>query len=199
MEKNISTTFMELIKINEDHYIIVDDLEIKEGDLCYDPEGSPGHRGIKYVVKCLRTAPDSYWNKFCKKITHSTQPLEYVSGYGEKSIDVPLYTIEGFDKIQMIPLSEVRELVGEVDVEKWARSQFSSEPNDYEETYYLGLINGYNQALENNKKKKYTENDVIRIVQKSRETGLKAEYLMLTFQPETNWKVKFDQAKLKLV
>jgi hypothetical protein len=171
---------MELIKINQDHYIIVDDSEIKKGDLCYDPEGSPGHNGIKYVVKCLRTAPDSYWNKHCKKITHSTQPFH-------------------FDFIEPLILSEVKELIGEVDVEKWARSQFSSEPNDYEEIYYLGLINGYNQALEDNKKKKYTENDVIQILEKSRETGLTAEYLMLTFKLETNWEVQFDQEKLKLV
>jgi len=37
---------------------------------------------------------------------------------------------------------------------------------------------GYNQALEDNKDRKYTEEDVICIVEKSRETGLTAEYLI---------------------
>lgn len=35
----------------------------------------------------------------------------------------------------------------------WARSQYSSEPNDYEEEYYLGLEMGYNKA-----KEKYNKN-----------------------------------------
>lgn len=61
------------------HFVVVSDGPISEGDFCYDPEASPGFRGIKGVTQCLRTSPDSYWNQKenCKKITHSTQPLEY--------------------------------------------------------------------------------------------------------------------------
>ena len=60
------------------HFVVVSDDRISEGDFCYDPEASPGHMGIKGVTRCLRTSPDSYWNKKdLKKITHSTQPLEY--------------------------------------------------------------------------------------------------------------------------
>lgn len=92
---------MKLIKLNEDHYIIVDDSEIKEGDLCYDPEGNPGHRGIKYVVKCLRTAPDSYWNKHCKKITHSTQPDK------------------GMENVTFISPTEVKQYVCWLDETEW--------------------------------------------------------------------------------
>ena len=43
---------------------------------------------------------------------------------------------------------------------------------------------GYNKARE---KYKYTEEDVIRIVEKSRETGLTAEYLMLSSQYPTEF------------
>ena len=46
----------------------------------------------------------------------------------------------------------------------------------------VGFCDGYNKAKE---KYKYTEEDVIRIVEKSRATGLTAEYLMLTLsQPK---------------
>jgi hypothetical protein len=55
-----------------------------------------------------------------------------------------------------------------------------------------------NQALEDNKGKKYTEEDVISIVKKSRETGLTAEYLLLSLQPKTEWEVEIVDGKLKL-
>jgi len=51
-----------------DYILAVSDGEIKEGDLCYDMDGDPGHNGCKFIVKCLRTAKDSYWNKHTKKI-----------------------------------------------------------------------------------------------------------------------------------
>jgi len=56
-------------KIETENYIlVVSDEEIKEGDLCYDMDGDSGHNGCKFIVKCLRTAKDSYWNKHTKKI-----------------------------------------------------------------------------------------------------------------------------------
>ena len=64
---------------------------------------------------------------------------------------------------------------------------------------YWGYRNGYTQALEDNKDRKYTEEDVIRIVEKSRETGLTAEYLIMTFQSKTEWEVEFVDGKLKLI
>lgn len=48
------------------HLYAVSDDEIKEGDWCYDEDSDKG------VVKCLRTAKDSYWNKLCKKIIATT-------------------------------------------------------------------------------------------------------------------------------
>ena len=44
---------------------------------------------------------------------------------------------------------------------------------------YQGFIKGYTQCQEDIADKKYTEEDVINIVNKSRETGLTAEYLIL--------------------
>ena len=45
-----------------------------------------------------------------------------------------------------------------------------------------GFVDGYNKAIEGNKDKKWTDADVIKIVEKSRETGLTAEYILLYLQ-----------------
>ena len=76
---NTKTELIRVGRTQDYHFVIVSDDPISEGDFCYDPEASPGHMGIKGVTRCLRTSPDSYWNQKgnCKKITHSTQPLEY--------------------------------------------------------------------------------------------------------------------------
>jgi hypothetical protein len=96
-----------LIKLSDTHYIVVDDSEIKESDLCYDKEGNRGYNNIKYVVKCLRTDVNSYWNKHCKKITHSTQPLEEDVEFIGKTPKIKL----GFVNIKPLSLSEVEEAI----------------------------------------------------------------------------------------
>jgi hypothetical protein len=53
----------------------------------------------------------------------------------------------------------------------------------------LSFKEGYNKARE---KYKYTKEDVIRIVEKSRETGLTAEYLMLSSQYPTEFKCEVE-------
>ena len=44
---------------------------------------------------------------------------------------------------------------------------------------YHGYKKGYNDCLKDMADKKYTEEDIINIVNKSRQTGLTAEYLIL--------------------
>jgi hypothetical protein len=53
------------------------------------------------------------------------------------------------------------------------------EDNTGDHYVYCGFVDGYNQCQEDMAEKKYTEEDVINIVNKSRETGLTAEYLIL--------------------
>lgn len=88
---------MKLIKLNENHYIIADDSEIEYGDYYISPskivvfqysEGTQ-HNGINQV-------PDG-----CKKITHSTQPESLGIGW--------------MQSVQPLLISEVKELIGEVD------------------------------------------------------------------------------------
>ncbi len=54
--------------------------------------------------------------------------------------------------------------------------------------FQVGFVRGYNKAKE---KYKFTEEDVIKIVEKSRETGLTAEYLMLSIQ-QPKMPVRFE-------
>lgn len=64
---------MKLIKINTDHYIIVDNSEIKEGDYHFDFD--------KNEIDTWKG--NLYSNRLkCKKITHSTQPFELLSENG---------------------------------------------------------------------------------------------------------------------
>jgi len=162
---------MKLIKINTDHYVVVDDSEIKEGDWVLTEENTI-HQ-VDYVDAYTKI---NGW----KKITHSTQPL----GIG------------WLQQVKVLSLFEVKELIGEVDIwQKFKEIDGSCQKGEYEHWLFES---GYNQALEDNKEKKYTEEDVIRIVEKSRETGLTAEYLLLSLQPKTEWEVEFIDGKLKL-
>lgn len=182
---------MKLIKLNPNHYIIVDGSEIKEGDYCImlDSYGNLFGQPQKY----LGEKADHHLNKGLKKITHSTQPLEYTT---EDHLQ--------WDKIQPLSLLEVKELLGEVNVndkaEQWIEKNSHRWSNNNNEVgdNYGSFKAGYNQSLEDNKDKKYTEEDVINIVKKSRETGLTAEYLILSRQPKTSWDIEIIDGKLKL-
>lgn len=194
---------MKLIKINTDHYIIVDDSEIKEksGDWFYSFE-----TGKIYDTLIHHTAAS------CKKITHSTQPIEEGT------------TIHGIEHkrwnhVKFIDLSEVKELIGEVDVEKKAikdlESYFGSnlELTDRGRDWVEGYGIGYNQALEDNKEKKYTEEDIVKAIEMAREgirvtriseweTEKEFDYndyqIIQSLQPKTEWEVEFVDGKLKL-
>ena len=67
-------------------------------------------------------------------------------------------------KTYTINTSEAKELIGEVDVEKKADVDSKNHYVDQSDYWAVGVdsyIRGYNQALEDNKDKKYTEEDMI--------------------------------------
>ena len=70
-----------------------------------------------------------------------------------------------YHRINPLSLSEVKELIGEVDVEKNMQYERKVQ-NPYSSDSLLhtgfnkGFELGYNQALEDNKEKKYTEKDI---------------------------------------
>jgi hypothetical protein len=61
-----------LIKLNEEHYIIVDNSEIKEGDFMYDIDGDIG----------IAIGKDKSQWEGNRKITHSTKPLSFLNESG---------------------------------------------------------------------------------------------------------------------
>ena len=188
---------MKLIKINTDHYVVVDDSEIKEGDWyvnnkvifraddVFDEGNNPNQRSNN------------------KKITHSTQPLEYDEDN--------TYT---YDKVKYIPLSYIKELIGEVDVENKANECIANVKHNG------SYIRGYKQALEDNKDKKYTEEDMVTAFEKGTNTGALSERLydydngdyeeatqyyeqqkesfIQSLKPKTEWEVEFVDGKLKI-
>lgn len=144
---------MQLKKLSDTHYIVVSDEPIEVGNYIMNIE-----RNHIYPSPVLNEDVE-YRNKksdVFKKITHSTQPLR--GGYEF------YYGSEG-----KINLQEVKELVGEVDVEKKADEYFEREMgrdiNDPEKVQFnfhwrKHFINSYNQCLEDNKHKKFTWEDM---------------------------------------
>jgi len=176
---------MKLIKINTDHYIVVDNsLDFSETDYYWDDK-----------QKEIRTGSNNHVTGGYKiKITHSTQPLiiDFVTYRG---------TLRETKKSNL-SLQEVKELLGEVDVEKRALENASICEDDWE--------NGYNQCLEDNNEKKYTEAQLIWAIQEAYGHGQNDEFddlnkveksiIVITnyLQPKTEWEVEIINGKLTL-
>ena len=192
---------MELIKINTDHYIIVDDSKIEDNDWMQRNDEHP-----------VQAVPNFWWDfkDRYRKVTHSTK--EIGSNVGSR------YTPSN---VKYLSLGDVKKITGEVDmkelelkyhqqliqrreVAKNFRGQVAgNHPDMFTSREMLsmmeGFTDGYTQALDDNKDKKYTDDDVIAIVKKSRETGLSAEYIIISdYQPKSHWEVEFIDGKLKI-
>ena len=112
--------------------------------------------------------------------------------------------IEDYFNVIELPLSEVKELLGEVDVEKKAREEIL-----YNEQKREWWKQGYTQALEDNNEKKYTEEDMrkawnaayIDAMSIDEETykPLFFEDFIESLQPKTEWEVEFINGKLTLI
>lgn len=179
---------MKLIKINPDHYIIVDDSEIREGDWFIN-ETNNIEQGIgNYPYKSL--SPE------CKKITHSTQPLEYSPKIGKY-----------WNKVQPVSLSEIKELIGEVDVEKKSYTFIKEIGGTREQR--LAYIDGYREAIEDNKHMRFTYDELLTLALRCWNTAsnpmersvnnlnkIVDEYIQ-RFET-TQWDVEFVDGKLKL-
>lgn len=91
---------MKLIKLNEEDYIIVDDFDIKEGDMFINE-----HNQISVCVKSLEEFLKNNTINIIKKVTHSTKPLEDIIVHNK-------YNAKGWVNIKQLSLSEVEELFG---------------------------------------------------------------------------------------
>lgn len=179
-------------KLSEDHYIIMDGSEIKVGDWYYLPR-------THNIYQCKEDPTELNLERRVgiAKITHSTQPESLGTGWMQSVL--PLL------------LSEVKELLGEVDVEKKALEispiELDEDEFDVNETHRVTWIDGYNQALEDNKERKYTEKDLRAVFMHGFLLGVdRGDYsldmenraLSTYTQPPTEWEVEIVNNKLKL-
>lgn len=183
---------MKLKKLIEEHYIIVDESDIKDGEYCLSM--------LNEVVVFGKNFNQSLY----RKITHSTEPIEGGTTFFQNRGDKLCY-----DKIGVLSLSEVKELLGEVDVDRKAVkfSKRYSNHDDSQEAVYDGYNEGYKQCLIDNKEKMFTEEDVRNAIsfgnniQYTRLTLSSVEKEMRKFiqflQSPTEWEVEFVDDKLK--
>lgn len=125
-----------------------------------------------------------------------------------KKISEAHYIVVDKKEMHTIPTSEAKELLGVVDVDKKAQIEWGN----VHRTGALGYIDGYNQALEDNKEKKYTEEDMVKAIRMARkgydefgESGFirhgfdySEKDVIQSLQPQTEWEVEFVDGKLKL-
>lgn len=205
-----------LIKLNEKHYIIVDDFEIKENDYVLT-----GYNKIGKVLRVFQRGGETNYHVFvnemtpisstnCKKIIYSTKPLEY------HQVNVKLIDerVEGwvFDKIKQLSLSEVEELLFGYSVKKLVDESFEnmgyhSTVTPYEEDQFkLGYKLGFSAHKELTKDKLFTLEDMINFavncfndnydedISFYKRVKINIEYL----KPKTEWEVEFINGKLTL-
>lgn len=190
---------MKLIKLSADHYVLTDDSEIRIENIVAEKLLTG-----KYELFDIHTLNDIDKVRQ-KKIMRSTQPIEYevvdVTPTGDAITDCV------YRKIQSLSLSEVKELLGVVDVEKKALEINPVELDedwDKNKQYRDEWISGYNQALEDNKERKYTEEDMRKSYYQGHksglgsENGLTFEHTIQSLLPKTEWEVEFVEGKLKL-
>ena len=151
----------EIIK-TENYLFVVDESEIKEGDWCTSHLNviDEGKFHNSYTLFNPQNQEHLDMFKNCKKII-AHLPLNFSPILAGVDLLPPL---EQEDNEKSLFANEIENML------------------EYDRGRWYGRIEGYNKAKE---KYKYTEEDVIRIVEKSRATGLTAEYLMLTLsQPK---------------
>lgn len=119
----------------ENYLLIVSDDEIKEGDKCIAIGKTYNNTIVVYRKSPCPPPFVSNLNILNKIIAH-----------------LPLNNADYLIGVDLLPPLEDEARI-------WARNQFSCNPDDYEECYYIGLEKGYNTAKE---KYKYTENDLIK-------------------------------------
>ena len=194
-----------LIKVSDNHFVVGIEEPVKEGD--YGVLLAHGHRGTGrgWFIFKHDNSQVSKLNSLCTplyKITHSTQ--------------VSVLDIEEQEKIIKLDLSEIKALIGEVDIESKAwdwidlNSHKWSNNNNEVGDNYGSFIEGYIQCLRDNAEKKFTEKDVRKAWGSAYADALKLDdddykplflddFLKL-IRPKNEWTVEFDgHDKLKLV
>lgn len=196
-----------LIKLSDTHYIVVDNSEIKESDLFY----SENERGIVKALIPLLQGVDT--GNF--KITYSTQPLEEIVWWEKETRRSKL----GFDKIKLLTLSEVEEVINGYSVEKMAEKSvnIAMTLKDLSKTLFMTIYKkGFKAHQELIKDKLFISKENIKPLQDLVNEGydphdsahhLQVQRMLKTIKqviqsllPKTEWNIEFDkQGKIKLI
>jgi hypothetical protein len=196
-----------LIKLSDTHYIVVNDSEIKEGDLVYHSEVSQEYT----IVNPLKEGADRYskgqhvakgiynhvpttneWYNKERKITHSTEPLEEIEDSEVWEDGKYLGADYAFQEIEYLSLSEVEEALHITpygcSVEKLAENAY---PFCNKEVRKL-FVSGFRAAMELNKDKLFTIEQVFNAI------GMAIGMWSPTHASfEEGWKEKITQLLLK--
>ena len=197
-----------LIKLNDQHYVVVDDSVIKEGWVT---------NGVEcFLRESMPEYSDEYANRYWKNITHSTQPELLGDGW--------------MQSVTPLLLSEIEELIQGFSVEKMARERYNIKNplDDYEERYFnshgiaiaKSYIEGFKKHQELVKDKLFTLDDMKRFLAKTIENAPSREShtemisnkayrhhvldvlfdnLIQHFLPKTEWDITIDeQGKISL-
>ncbi len=170
-----------LIKLSDTHYIIVDDTEIKEGDIFIHPN------------KTIERASRDLDGRGLNKITHSTQPLELSTSH----INTGKYH---FDKIKHLSLSEVEEVINGYSVEKMAE-KFVMEKlkiSSQAPGVMIGYIEGFKTHQELVKDKLFTIEDLEKALSQAFlacQDGydITTKEIIQSLLPKTEWDIEIDK------
>jgi hypothetical protein len=200
-----------LIKLSDTHYIVVDDSEKGKEGYNYNSALSK----IEKLSRNYETHSSEY--NYCRRITHSTQPLEEDVEFIGKTPKIKL----GFVNIKPLSLSEVEEVINGHSVEKMAEWEIdrlvrmrveSPQRKKYENIW----IQGFKAHQELVKDKLFTVDEVSKIFTVGVQLGINQELftqqgkplqdeekvLQRTIQsllPKTEWDVEFVDGKIKLI
>lgn len=199
---------MKLIEVSKEHYVIVDDSKSNSDELvfCLDVHyNNPNHPPEKYINPIRKRGSGDNCNA-CKKITHSTEPIDG-DGTGACFID-----------IKQLSLSEVQELIYGYNLDKMAENKSIQKCKklrtfdipSYKFGAQFGFIDGFKAAMEITKDKLFTIDDMRDLYNHMHDTAINFLDDELEQQKsfdgyiqsitKTEWDVEFDeQGKLKLM
>ncbi|XAI97336.1 hypothetical protein [Leptolyngbya phage Lbo-JY46] len=193
-----------LIKLSDEHYIIVDDSEIKEGDYYLD---NSVLKDKIYQMKYSKWGEEGQGN--CKKITHSTQPLGFLQEEGITTTNLK----HDWVNVKQLSLLEVEEAIYGYSVVKMAEEAADDMEYDYDSPYGNGsndFIDGYIKGFKAHKelvkdKLFLTHKNLFEFLYFARthsqysDKAIVEEFIQ-SLLPKTEWEIEFDeQNKITLI
>lgn len=162
---------MKLIKINPIYYIIVDKLKIESLDWIKDS------RGIRQVI----STDGIQFGEDVMKVTHSTVPLLAGKSTGPLNIS----------------LSNIMQILGEVDVQSKAKNYSYFGNEEFNETSERDYLVGYYQACRDLQSKRYTIDDM-RLMFMC-DSSLDFTDCLNELEPKTEWNLEFVDGQFRLL